>query len=350
MTAEPTSESTSAPSTMRAFISSGFGAPRTVLSLHPDEPLPTPRPGHVLVRVRAVAVHGGDWRLIRGTPFLIRLLFGHVRIPGCELSGIVESVGPSVSRFQPGDRVMADASESGFGAFANFVSVSENSMTKLPSNVDFRSAAAIVTSALAALQAIRFVGGVTSHDHVLVTGASGGVGHYVIQLARQAGAHVTGVCRDDKADTVRALGAQEVCNWDKLLSQSSSSTNRTEVKPYTVIIDAACYQHPHNLIGPLLRREGRYVLVGGESGLFFRAMAFSWIWQRRFGVKAGVLASKPTVKDLEELVGMLERREIVPHIDSVFKFEQLVDAIEHIENRKVVGKVVVDVDLDNESW
>lgn len=254
---------------------------------------------------------------------------------------MVTAVGKDVGRLRTGDRVMADASESGFGAFADFVTVPHQHVAKIPDSVSFGDASATVVSALAALQAVRAVGGLTKQDHVLVTGASGGVGHFVVQMARRVGARVTGVCRDAKAAAVRELGANETIDAEKLKAASAVKTRNDDDKPYTAVIDTACYSAPCDVIANLLPRDGRYVVVGGHTGLLLRTTVLSGVMQWRLGAKVGVLMSKPNCNDLEELVGMLERKEIGPRIDRSFGFEQTVDAIEYIEGRHVTGKVVI---------
>lgn len=194
---------------MKAIVQSEYGSPDVLKLEEVADPMVTS--DGVLVRVRAASVHAGDWHLMRGTPFLIRLIFGGILNPqiktlGCSVAGQVEAVGERVTQFQPGDEVFGDLSGHGFGAFAEYVCASEKVFVLKPADIAFEVAATVPTSGLAALQGLRDVGKIQPGQKVLINGASGGVGSFAVQIAKSFGAEVTGVCSPEKVDMVRSIG------------------------------------------------------------------------------------------------------------------------------------------------
>jgi len=165
----------------------------------------------VLVRVHAAGVDRGAWHLMTGRPFLLRIAGYGLRRPknpvrGREVAGVVEAVGADVTRFRPGDAVMGI----GEGTFAELARAREDKLVPKPASLTFEQAAAVPISAGTALQAVRDQGKVQPGQTVLVIGASGGVGTFVVQLAKSFGAAVTGVASTAKVDLVRSIGADHV--------------------------------------------------------------------------------------------------------------------------------------------
>ncbi|MEO0808705.1 MAG: NAD(P)-dependent alcohol dehydrogenase, partial [Cyanobacteria bacterium J06643_4] len=223
---------------MKAIVQSEYGS-ADVLSLQ-ELDKPAIADNEVLVRVHGASVHAGDWHLMRGNPFLIRLMTGGVLKPkvttiGTDVSGRVEAVGKDVQQFRLGDEVFGDLSECGFGAFSEYISVPENALVHKPANLSFEESATVPVSGLAALQALRDCGEVQSGQRVLINGASGGVGSFAIQLAKGFGAEVTAVCSKSKIEMVKSLGADYVVDYTQ-----SDPTKPTQ--PYDVIIDAAAFR------------------------------------------------------------------------------------------------------------
>ncbi|MCZ6739691.1 MAG: NAD(P)-dependent alcohol dehydrogenase, partial [Actinobacteria bacterium] len=178
---------------MKAIVQDKFGSPDDVLELKEiDKPLF--KEDEVLVRIHAASIHIGDSFGIRGVPYLMRPVFRLVRaknrVPGTDIAGTVEAVGRSVTQLRPGDEVFGWCK----GAFAEYVSVSEDALALKPANLAFEQAAAVGVSAFTALQALRDQGKVQPGQKVLITGASGGVGTFAVQIAKSLGVQVTGVC------------------------------------------------------------------------------------------------------------------------------------------------------------
>jgi NADPH:quinone reductase-like Zn-dependent oxidoreductase len=193
---------------MKAIVYDEFGPP-DVLRLA-DVDLPTPKEREVLIKIRAAAVNPLDWHFIRGEPSIMRM-FGKpkARIPGVDVAGTVEGVGPGVTRFSVGDEVFGSCR----GAFAEYVSANEGSLAPKPARLNFEQAAAMPVAAFTALRALREYGHVQPGQGVLVNGASGGVGTFAVQIAKSLGAEVTGVCSARNVELVRSLGADHVIDY-----------------------------------------------------------------------------------------------------------------------------------------
>ncbi len=169
----------------------------------------------VLVRVHAASVHVGDWILMSGTPYVMRMATGLRRpknqVPGTDIAGTVEAVGKDVTRLRPGDEVFGWCT----GAFAEYASASEDHVVLKPANLTFEQAAAVGVSATTALQLLRDDGKIEPGQKVLVNGASGGVGTFAVQIAKAFGAEVTGVTSTKNLDMVRSIGADHVIDYTK---------------------------------------------------------------------------------------------------------------------------------------
>ena len=206
---------------MKSAYYDRYGPPEVVEIREVERP--TPSEGKVLVRVRAASVNRADLDGLKPKPGFVRLFMG-VRAPknhevGIDAAGVVEAVGPGVTRFKPGDEVMTDLFAAGrFGAFAEFVCAREKAFEPIPAGMSFEEAATLPHSAVLALQGMRLRSGRTFKpgDKVLIDGASGNVGPFAVQIAKAMGAEVTGVARGDKLDFVRSLGADHAIDYEKV--------------------------------------------------------------------------------------------------------------------------------------
>jgi NADPH:quinone reductase-like Zn-dependent oxidoreductase len=217
---------------MKAIAQDRYGD-AGVLALH-DIDSPKPGAGEVLVQVRAAGADPGVWHLMTGVPYLIRVLgfgFRRPKVPvrGLALAGIVTKTGQGVTRFRPGDEVFGTCRT---GSFAEYAVAREDRLAAKPPTLTFEQAAALPVSAVTALQAVRDQAGVKAGQRVLITGAGGGIGTFAVQLAKERGATVTGVCGPAKADLVRSIGADDIIDY-----------TRTEIDVhgtrYDVVIDSA---------------------------------------------------------------------------------------------------------------
>lgn len=321
---------------MQAIIQDRYGAAADVWRLQ-EVPTPQPDPNKVVVNVRAAAVDVGVWHLLTGRPYLVRVMgFGFrgpkVRIPGLSLAGTVEAVGAEVSDFQPGDEVFGW----GEGAFAEHVETSPETLLPKPRNISFEQAAAAPVSGITALRALQDAG-VKAGQHVLITGAGGGVGSFAVQIAKAWGARVTGVCSPAKVEFVRSIGADEVIDY----TRADFTRNG---RRYDAIIDTA----GRRSLGSLRRAltpVGSLVLVGGEGGDailggFDRAIRAALL-SRFVRQNLRMLISVERKEDLAVLKDMIEAGTLCPQVDRAFPLADAAAAIDHLHSGRPQGKVVL---------
>jgi NADPH:quinone reductase-like Zn-dependent oxidoreductase len=321
------------PQTMQAIVQTEYGSADVLHLATVDRP--TVPDNGVLVRVHATAVHAGDWHLMRGTPFLIRLMYGGLRSPrikilGCDVAGEVEAVGRSVTQFKPGDHVFGDLSESGFGAFAEYVCVPATALALKPTNLTFAAAATVPVSAIAALQGLR-AGQLQAGQKVLINGAGGGVGSFAVQIAKALGAEVTAVCSPRKSEMARTLGADHILDALPTVAQQ-----------YDLMLDTAAYQSVFAVL-PVVKPKGAYVLVGGSMARLFQVMLFGAGIAKISGRTVKCLAAKPNQTDLIVLKELIEAGKIIPFVDRCYPLSEVPAAIRDLEQRQVKGKVAIHV-------
>ncbi len=320
---------------MKAIVYHRYGSP-DVLSLQ-EVPRPEPRDGEVRVRIHAASVTAGDWHMLRGKPFMVRVFFGLLKprnpILGFEMAGRVEAVGGNVTAFKPGDEVFGSPAPSGQGTFAEYVCAPETLLVNKPAGTSFEEAAAVPASGITALQALRDRGHVEPGERVLINGASGGVGTFAVQIAKALGAEVTAVCSADKMDLVRGLGADHVIDYKK---EDFTESGRR----YDVIVAVNGY-HPILHYRRALAPGGRFVMVGGGEKQMYQAMFFGpWI-SLAGGKKMGILFAKPTHRDLEALRDLIASGRVKTVIDRRYPLHEVPDAIRYVEAGHARGKVVI---------
>jgi NADPH:quinone reductase-like Zn-dependent oxidoreductase len=293
----------------------------------------------VLLWVHAAGLDRGAWHLMTGRPYLMRLVVGLRRprnpVLGREVAGTVVAVGSAVTRFTAGDEVFGI----GRGTFAEYAAARADKLARKPANITFKQAAVVSVSALTALQALTDVGHVQPAQHVLVIGASGGVGSYAVQLAKAFGAEVTGVCSTAKLDLVRSLGADQVIDYTR---HDFATTGHR----YDLILDIAGNPSPTRL-RRALTPTGTAAIVGGEEGgnltggidRQLRAMTLSlFVGQRLTGVLC-----KERSADLERLAELIEAGKVTPSIDRTYPLAQVPDAMRHLAAGEIRGKVAITV-------
>jgi NADPH:quinone reductase-like Zn-dependent oxidoreductase len=325
---------------MKAAWRDRYGPPE-VVQIN-DVERPTPGDGDVLVRVRAASVNRADLDGLKPKPGFVRLFMG-LRAPrshevGIDAAGVVEAVGPGVTRFKPGDKVMTDMFAAGrFGAFAEYVCAREKAFEPIPAGMSFEEAATLPHSAVLALQGMRLGSGRAFNpgDQVLIDGASGNVGPFAVQIAKAMGAEVTGVARGDKLDFVRSLGADHVIDYEKL-----DYTKAGQRYNWIVAVDS---HYPIRAVRRVLKPKGVYITMGGTTGTIFAALGGSLLISR-FGDKwSGLLIwwkpmHRPDVDALKELIAA---GQLKPVIDRRYPLDQVVDALRWVEDGRARGKVVI---------
>ncbi|MEV7009685.1 NAD(P)-dependent alcohol dehydrogenase [Streptosporangium sp. NPDC051022] len=328
---------------MRAFVLRSYGSP-DVLDLT-DVDKPVPGDGEVLVRVRATSVNPYDWHIMRGEPYIARLMGGSLgprrpklTILGADMAGQVEAVGGGVTGFRPGDEVFALLEQ---GGFAEYVCVREADLAPKPKNLSFEQAAAVPMAANTALLGLRDEGRVQPGQRVLVNGASGGVGTFAVQIARAFGAEVTGVCSTRNVGLVRSIGAKEVVDYTE---EDFTRSGRR----YDLLLDIAG-SRPVRTCRRALTPGGTHVVVGGRAGRWLRpvshvmsALATSPFVSQRMAVADAVRCTQ-NKQNLMTLTELIEDGKITPVIDRSYPFEEIPAAVGYLEQGHAPGKVVVTV-------
>ncbi len=328
---------------MQAIVQDHYGS-ANVLQLR-DVDRPEVGVDDVLVRVHAAGLHIGDWHMMTGQPYLMRVIgFGfrapRARVRGMDVAGVVEEVGPNVNTFRPGDEVFGTCD----GAFAEYASARQDLLAHKPPNLSFAQAAVVPTSAFTALQALRS-GGIRSGQRVLIVGASGGVGLFAVQIAKAFGAVVTGVCSTGKVDTVRSVGADHVIDYTR---EDFTRNGR----PYDLILDLGG-NRPLSHLRRVLTPRGTLVLVGGEGGDRWIGIGRSLqalVVSPFVSQKLRPLASKPNHADLQMLRGLIESDALRPVIDRTFPLSEVPAAMTYLRAGRARGKLVISVrDADQDA-
>jgi NADPH:quinone reductase-like Zn-dependent oxidoreductase len=300
---------------------------------------PVVRDGDVLVRVHAASVHPGDYFVMTGVPSIVRLAFGLRRprhpIPGRDLAGVVAAVGKDVTGLRPGDAVFGWSTT---GTLAEYACVPADQLVRTPANLSADQAAAVPTSGLTALQAIRDVAHVLPGQAVLITGASGGVGTFAVQIARALGAEVTGVCSTRNLELVQSLGAAHVIDYTR--------TDFTQAgRIYDVILDNVEAQPlqavrralaPTGTVIPNSGRGGRRI---GPLGRFVKARARSLVTRQTLRP----FTSIEKHQDLLDLAELLETGRLTPVIDRTYPLSEAAEALRYVGAGHTRGKVVITV-------
>jgi NADPH:quinone reductase-like Zn-dependent oxidoreductase len=324
--------------TMQAIVQTEYGSANVLRVGEIDRP--TMGPDEVLIRVRAAGMDRGTWHLMAGQPYLVRIMgFGFRRpknpIPGLDVAGTVVAAGARVTRFEAGDEVFGISR----GSFAEYACAREDKLVRKPANLTFDQAAAVAVSGLTAIQALRDAGHVEAGQHVLIIGASGGVGTFAVQIAKALGATVTGVCSTAKLDLVRSIGADHVIDYTQ--DDFADGAHR-----YDLILDTGGNSSLSRLRRPLTPR-GTLVLVGGERGgrwlgdmdRQLRALALSPFVRQRLTMQM----PKHRLADLEHLVQLVEDDELTAIVEKSYALDQASDAMRHLVAGNARGKLVITV-------
>ncbi|HYN70234.1 MAG TPA: NAD(P)-dependent alcohol dehydrogenase [Candidatus Eisenbacteria bacterium] len=326
---------------MKAALQDRYGPPEVVQVR--DIETPVPAEDQVLVRVHAGSVNRADLDNLGPRPGFVRAFIG-LRAPrnkgvGIDMAGVVESVGPGVTEFKPGDRVFGDMYSYGQGTFAEYVCAPPRAFAPIPEAMSFEDAATLPHSAVLAMQGLRLRNGRTirSGDKVLIDGASGNVGPFAVQIAKARGAEVTGVCRTEKLEFVRSLGADHVLDYTK--------TDYTKGRErYDWIVDTDSH-HSILRVRRALRPKGVYVTLGGTA------------WPILFSLVAGPLISRFTDRwsglllwwkpfkreDVDALTALIAAGEVKPVIDRRFPLSEVVDALRYVDEGRARGKVIITI-------
>jgi NADPH:quinone reductase-like Zn-dependent oxidoreductase len=318
---------------MKAVVMERYGTPE-VLELR-DVATPTPKADEVLVRVHAASVNDWDWGLLRGTPFVIRILNGlftpKVQIIGGDIAGRVEAVGEDVKAFQLGDEVYGDLCMSGFGAFAEYACAPEACLAHKPPGMTFEQAAAIPQAGMLAAQGLIDVGRIRSGQKLLLNGAGGGVGTFALQIAKLYDVEVTVVDKAGKLDMLRAMGADHVIDYLK--------EDFTRQGKYDLILDVKTNRSPL-AYARALNPNGTYATVGGNTPRLLQALVLGPLISRLSNKHVRIVTLKPN-KDLAYMNELFEAGKLVPVIDRSYKLADVPEAFRLFGTGDHKGKIIV---------
>jgi NADPH:quinone reductase-like Zn-dependent oxidoreductase len=322
---------------MHAIVRRKYGTPDVLAYEEIERPVPGDE--DVLVQVHAAGASIGDYIIVTGKPYLIRLTpFGGVPrprnpVPGACMAGRVEAVGAKVTTFRPGDEVFGEAVT---GAFAEYLVVPAKLIAPKPTNLSFEEAAA-VPWAVAALQGLRDAGGLKASQRLLINGASGGVGTWAVQIAKALGAHVTAVCSTRNVDMVHGLGADKVLDYTKHDFVDGGPR-------FDVFFDTVGNRSLSDCRS-VLTPEGAYVSCsGGDSGaawLFgLAALRLASLFTRQ---KLKALFTTPSRDDLLFLKGLVEVGQLKPVIERRYPLSEVGNALRHVGGRRSQGQTVIQI-------
>ena len=334
---------------MRAVLQDRYGPPEA-LRLGTTG-IPDLRADEVLVRVRATSVHVDAWHVVVGLPYALRLMGAGVLrprtpVPGTDVAGVVEAVGAAVSRFHPGQAVMGETVRGiqwrNGGAWAELVAAPEDGLVLVPTGLDFEQAAAVGTPAVLAYEVLVDQAGFRAGQSLLVNGAAGAMGLWVVQLALALGAsRVVGVDHPDKLALLRSVGVEEVVDFTR------QDPTRLE-RPVDVVIDVAStrtFAEWRRVLTP----DGTFVTVGhdrfgegmnrwtGSIGRVLR-MGLAGPFRRQL---PGLRRSTPRADRLAHIAHMLEAGTVRPVVDRTYPLADTVEALTYLTSGRAVGRVVL---------
>lgn len=316
---------------MRAVVYDEYGPPDRLRI--EEMPVPSPGPKQVLVKVVATSVNLSDWESLRGTPFYARL--GGLRTParrvlGSDIAGRVEAVGPEVTRFRPGDAVYGD-NIGLMGGFAEYAVAPESALAHKPETMTFAEASTLPQAGAIAIQG---TAAARPGRRVLINGAGGGSGSFAIQLAKRAGAHVTGVDAAGKLEHIRSIGADHVIDY--------RTEDFTRTGPYDLVLDLVAHRSVF-AYHRALARGGQYLCVGGPVRTLLQIATLGPLAGLLTGRRLGVLVVRQGPKHFEPLTELCVAGQVGIRIDHTYPLDEVPQALAHHGEGRALGKVVVDV-------
>jgi NADPH:quinone reductase-like Zn-dependent oxidoreductase len=314
---------------MRAVVYDRYGPPE-VLRLE-DRPVPSPGEKQVLVKVAATSVNLSDWEMLTGNPAYARLsgLFAPGRkILGSDIAGQVTAVGSGVTSWQVGDEVYGDNLPL-MGGFAEYAVVAETALARKPPELSFAEASTIPQAGAIATQG---TASARAGQRVLINGAGGGAGTFAIQLAKSAGAHVTGVDNDHKLDFMRALGADDVIDYRR--------DDFTRRGPFDLVLDLVAHRSVF-AYRRALAPGGRYLCVGGTVRTLLRVVTLGAALGGLTGRHLGLLVAREGPKHFTPVAERCVAGDLSIRIDRTFSLDQVPQALAHVGAGRSLGKVVI---------
>jgi NADPH:quinone reductase-like Zn-dependent oxidoreductase len=321
---------------MKAIVYDDYGPPDGLRLEEVERPVPAD--DQVLVKIHAASLNRSDWEALTGKPLYVRvggLSKPGNRILGSDIAGTVEAAGKDIKRFRPGDQVFGLLFNYA-GGFAEYVCCSENGLALKPAELTFEQAAAIPQAAFIALQGIIAKGQVRAGQKVLINGAGGGTGSFAIQLARSAGAEVTGVDNAEKLEFMRSLGADHVIDHTR---EDFTKNGRQ----YDLILDLIATR-PASALPRALARNGTYFFVGGSVGIIFQILFLGPLIKRIAHRNIRMLLVQTDPKDLLVMAEMISSGKVRLMIDKTYSLNETPEALRYLGEGHARGKIVIAVE------
>lgn len=301
---------------------------------------PVPRKSQVLVKVKAAPINDYDWSVTTGTPTSYRLLFGLSKPKkkfqklGMEAAGTVEAIGPEVTQFKVGDEVYGDVSNHEFGSLSEYLCVSEKALVLKPEKMSFEEACSIPHASMLAYQALIDMGKIQPNQKILINGAGGGMGTFAIQIATTFNAEITAVDSSPKEEMLREEGADHFIDYQK------EDFTKSGVQ-YDLILDPRTNRSPWKFLSSL-KKGGRYVTVGGQSGKLIQTLLLKGLIRLFTGKKVMILGLRAN-EHLDQINELHDQGIIKPVIDGPHPFEEVPQRIQYFGDAKHQGKVVISI-------
>ena len=321
---------------MKAIVQNDYASPDALKVKEVEKP--KIKKNEVLVKVIASSINAGDLFSLNGTPFIVRFSVGFPKpkdfILGWDVAGKIVEVGKDITEVKVGDEIFGSTES----AFAEYVVMDMNKLARKPTNMSFEEAAAAPTAAITALQRLRDGGNIRKGQKVLITGASGGVGSFAVQIAKSLGAEVTGLCSTAKVEMVKSIGADHVIDYQK------DDFTKSDMR-FDLILDNTGNRSFSDM-KRVLTSNGMIIPNSGHGGMRYVIKAFALA---PFTKKISVMKiADLNSKDFNILRKMMESGDIRPVVDKVFPFQKIPDAIKYLENGLARGKIVVSMDSEVE--
>ncbi|XP_030472791.1 chloroplast envelope quinone oxidoreductase homolog [Syzygium oleosum] len=324
--------------TMRAVWYESYGGGPDGLK-HVDIPVPAPKKGEVLLKIEATSINPVDWKTQKG---MLRPLFPakFPHIPATDVGGEVVEVGPAVEKFKPGDKVVALLDRFKGGGFGEFAVAKESLMVARPPEVSAPEGAGLPVAGLTALQALTQAAGVKLDGsgppkNILITAASGGVGHYAVQLAKLGNTHVTATCGARNIDFVKSLGADEVLDYK---TPEGAALKSPSDKKYDFVVHCA-HAFPWSVFEPNLSERGKVIDITPSFGTMMTFALKKLTFSKK---QLALLLLTAKGENLDFLVKLVKEGKLKTVIDSTYPLSQVKDAWEKSISGHATGKIIVE--------
>lgn len=327
---------------MRAIVFRNYGHPQEVMKLVDDRKIPEPNKNEVLVKIECASINAADRYIIRANYFIIRMVYGlfrpskKKRVLGMDVAGTIQRTGKNVKDYKVGDAVVADIRKSFGGGYAEYVIVHTKHLVKKPETVSFEEACTVPISGQAAMMGL-ILCDIKPGDRVLINGASGGVGSFGVQIAKAQGAYVAAICSTKKAEAVKSWGADEIIDYKK-----KDSIKALIGKEFDAVFDTASFECPGRY-KQILNKDGKYVLVGGD---FYNMLRLKFLGRFSRGSQQfmAVTQKVAVTTNIKTVLDMMADKKIQPAIQKIISLKDVPDALHSLEQRTVIGKIVVKID------